>query len=273
MRMLARGLGVYSQTLNTGQGMIMSNPREIPVSELVPIDECRQCQQNRHCPGGAVGFRRFSGGPEKAHLVQRRLKRGEHLFNAGAPVQFVDVVREGAVKTFSTSADGEEQVYNFFTTGDLVAADNLYRTYYSCYAAAASPARVCRLPLHLVRMAQQDSERFRMKSTEMLVEEVMRLRSLLQGQRAPATARVIDYLLSSTERIRRPERMCGDDLLQVTRTDLGRHLGLATETVSRIVKQLQRSNLVKLSGRRVRLTNVAGLRGLRQQLGMFELAA
>src|SRR5688500_18076725 len=98
-------------------------------------DQCRKCSAQTDCPKWSATDRSGRSGLETQGLV-RTLKRGEHLYNAGAAVEFVDIVRSGTLKTFVISADGNEEVLGFHSPGDLVGLEGLSASVHHTYAAA-----------------------------------------------------------------------------------------------------------------------------------------
>lgn len=48
----------------------------------------------------------------------------------------------------------------------------------------------------------------------------------------------------------------------MTREEIGSYLGLKLETVSRVLSRLQQSRLIDVQNRRVRIRDVAGLKGM-----------
>jgi CRP/FNR family transcriptional regulator len=82
--------------------------------------------------------------------------------------------------------------------------------------------------------------------------------------RKTARERVASFLLMLARRAEQAGRAAGGSLaLPMTRADIGDHLGLTTETVSRTVTQLKNLGCIALRpGSRVEITDRAGLQDI-----------
>ena len=56
------------------------------------------------------------------HIIKRGrpLKKGEHLFLEGDPFASVFAVRSGAIKTYTATNEGEEQITSFYLPSEIL---------------------------------------------------------------------------------------------------------------------------------------------------------
>ena len=76
----------------------------------------------------------------------RPLKKGEFLFRQGDKFDSVYAVRSGALKTFSLSDGGEEQITGFHLPSELVGLSGMDTDHYPVSAMALETTSVCEIP-------------------------------------------------------------------------------------------------------------------------------
>jgi CRP/FNR family transcriptional regulator, anaerobic regulatory protein len=190
----------------------------------------------------------------------RPVGRGATLFRPGSPLTAVYVVRDGALKTTATSADGEEQVLGFHLPGEIVGLDALSAGVHRCEAVALSTARICTVPF-----AELTSIAGRVPA---LQQQLLRVIGRAQNQdrdhlelmfRRQAHERLAAFLQDLLERL--PPQGAAFPVLSLpmSRDDVARYLGLAQETVSRAFGRLQEDGIVVVVGRRIEIRDPSEL--------------
>ena len=180
------------------------------------------------------------------------LPSGSLIYAQGDAPEHLYAVRSGAVKTVMTDADGNEQITGFYLPGEVVGLENLGQS--ACVAAAVTLGRtaVCALPVDGIsalsrQLPDLQQHLFRIMSTA-LRADYQRQHLLARGS---ADRRLASFLLGLAAR-QRQRRLDDRDLrLPMSRADLGNHLGLALETVSRAFGALQDQGILAVSGKQV----------------------
>jgi CRP/FNR family transcriptional regulator, anaerobic regulatory protein len=219
---------------------------------------CERCGMRGWCIGYCSDGAR--PGCDSAQGRQRVQHAGSHLFRVGDPFQSLYVVRSGSVKTYLTSEDGEEQILGFHQPGDIVGFDAISRGRHPCSAAALETSSVCTLSFQKLTKVCQDSPQLLARLVQMMSRETLRLTdSLLLGRRS-AEQRVATFLLVQAER--QAERGYSPTALTLamSRTDIGKYLGLTVETVSRILTRFQDLGLLAKERNQVRINDLGALR-------------
>ena len=190
----------------------------------------------------------------------RTIQRGEHLFRSGDPFHCVMALRTGAVKTYSLSSDGSEQVTSFYLPGELLGLGGIVDgTHCSC-AVALETVSVCEIPFaRLEELAQQipslQHHLFRLLSAETCAER--QLHQILG--RKSADERLAAFLVALSARHRRRGLSASRFRLPMSRYDIGNYLGMAVETVSRVFTRFQQQGLLQVDGREVTILDREGL--------------
>ena len=81
-------------------------------------------------------------------IIRRRrpIRRGEHLYHIGTPVQSIYAVRSGSVKSYSPTEDGQEQVTAFHLPGELIGLDLINCEVHPIAAKALETTSLCEIP-------------------------------------------------------------------------------------------------------------------------------
>ena len=174
-------------------------------------------------------------------LVQRErpIEKGERLFNSGQAFKSLFAVRTGSIKTLIPTNDGEEQVIGFHMPGELLGFDALSRDIHTCTAVALETSSVCELPykqLHdLCLKIPALSEHFMALMSNEIAEEHEMM--LMLGKKS-AEVKVASLLLNLSSRFHARGFSANQFNLSMSRHDIGNYLGLAVETVSRLLTHL-----------------------------------
>lgn len=171
------------------------------------------------------------------------LRREEPLFFDGDPAEHYFKVVTGAVRSCKLLADGRRHVVDFYLPGDFIGLDA--ETDYRFTVEAVADATLVRYSRRSVdALAWQEPQIGRR-----LLGIARHGLSAAQDQmmllgRKTAEERIASFLLGMARRSGAAERV----QLPMTRTDMGDHLGLTMETVSRALSQLKKQGVIALDG-------------------------
>jgi CRP/FNR family transcriptional regulator len=232
-------------------GAVVRFPRE----KFSALTQCDACLQRPHCFGFAA--------EANAVASRKRLSKGGTLFRPGDPFTAIYAIRTGSFKTVMTTEDGREQVSACYIRGETLGFDGLDPGRHASEAIALEDSEVCILPFpHLAKLAR-DSERTQRALYRMLAREIGREREMmLMLGTMRAEQRVAAFLIDLARRFRDRGYSSTEFVLRMTRDEIGSHLGLQLETVSRVLSRMQREGLIQVQGRVVKLLDPGALRKL-----------
>lgn len=187
-------------------------------------------------------------------IVKRRreLRRGEHLFRPGEPFLFIYAVRAGTFKTYRPVAGGGRRITGFYLPGELLGLDAMDSEVHPGGAQALEAASVCELPINRLEelgatVISVQRQLLRLLSRQLRHE--LEFQSVMCSK--GAEGRLAAFLLGLSQRYTR-RGFPGDVFrLGMTRAEIGDHLGIAKETVSRLFTRLEREGLIRLERRQV----------------------
>ena len=184
----------------------------------------------------------------------RPLKKGEFLFRQGDSFGSVFAVRSGALKTFSLSDGGEEQITGFHLPSELVGLSGVDGERYPVSAQALETTSVCEIPFErlddlALQLPQLRRQLMRIMSREIRDDQQMML--LLSTK--TADERIATFLVNLSARVRARGFSANQFRLSMSRNELGNYLGLAVETVSRVFTRFQQNELIAAEGKEIHI--------------------
>jgi CRP/FNR family transcriptional regulator len=193
----------------------------------------------------------------------RRVSRGNALYRSGDKFEFLYAVRSGGFKTVSFSRNGTEKITGFQLAGEMLGLEAISSDRHGYDAIAIEDGEVCAIPfsaLEKLSLAVPLLQRnlFRIISGDITRDQGLML--LLGGMLAEQ--RLAAFLLSLSRRYARLGFSSDRFVLRMTREEIGNYLGLALETVSRLLSRFHQTGLISVNQREIELTDAAGLRNL-----------
>jgi CRP/FNR family transcriptional regulator len=185
------------------------------------------------------------------------------LYRSGDRMRALYTVRGGCIKTFTVDAEGNERIRGFYLPGDVVGLDALGEGVCPATAAAVVPSQVCVAPVIDLRQLMLRVPQVAQRMVEQTSRELAL--ALAASGDYSAEQRVAAFLMHLRERMGRPEVLH----LPMAQRDIGNYLRLATETVCRTLKNLERRGWVKLGDRSVRIIGEGQLRAAAEPVGIL----
>lgn len=231
---------------------------------------CRNCGVYRLC--APLGL--DAGETALLERIVRRaqpVRRGEVLFRAGDPLECVYAVRAGSVKTYLVAEDGRVQITGLHVAGELLGLGAIASRRHSCDAMALEDGSVCRIGLDELEAVADRIPSIHRRMVGILsgqIRENERL-MLLLGKRT-AEQRVAAFLLGLSRRLAAREFSPTRFRLSLSRGDIGNYLGVAEETVSRVLSRLHDRGIVRVERRQVELLDLHALQEMARESALVE---
>lgn len=195
--------------------------------------------------------------------ANRKFKMGDLVVRAGDPFTRLLVIKAGTLKTFvQTQADiPGEKVIGFHGPGEVLGLDGAAECRHLASSRALESGVYCEVPiLGLDAEARSNPglqhHLFRLFSQGLVAaNSTMSLLNFVAGAQ-----RVSAFLLSLSDR--NASLGLAPDAIRLTmsRADIASFLGMATETVSRLLGRLNHDGVIAVEGKTVRILDPAALR-------------
>jgi CRP/FNR family transcriptional regulator len=222
------------------------------LSEAGPDEvECDDCALDPMCR--ILDYNEGENRPPEGILLRRQaVKRGETLFWMGDPFRSIFAVKAGSFKTLVPLEQEGERVIGIHLPGELIGAEALSARQYSCTARALEPGSVCELRMARLEESGRAVEVLQRGVIELLGREVAFSHALTSSLiRQSGEQRVAAFLLNLSGRLDARGMRGAEFTLQMSRSDMASYLGLAGETVSRLLTKFQKSGALTIRHKRV----------------------
>lgn len=188
------------------------------------------------------------------------LHKGDDLYREGDSFSCLYAVRSGSFKVYTMEEDGSEQVIAFYLPGEILGMDAIDRKVHISNAKSMETSAVCEIPYDEVEHLSGKIHNLQVHLYRLLSREI-RIDHELQLLLAKKTAeeRLGVFLMNLSARYARRHLSPTHFRLPMSRADISAYLGLAVETVSRILTRMQAQGVLKVKGRDVEILDTHAL--------------
>lgn len=198
----------------------------------------------------------FNSEEKQALIKEQRelsLSKGDIIIEEGHAPNGVFLVNEGAAKLYKVGFTGKEQIIRFLKKGDLIG----YRSILSGESFGATVSALEDMKLSFM------PERFFLKMLKNNAKMSFEMLTLVSAQLGDA-ADIITVLAQKTVRERLAEVLLtleeqlgidneGFIRISLTREEMANLIGTATESAIRLISEFKNDDLIKVSGRKIKL--------------------
>jgi CRP/FNR family transcriptional regulator len=195
--------------------------------------------------------------------TRRKIKRGATLFCNGEQFTSLYAIRTGFFKTCVTTEDGRDQVTGFQMAGEIIGLDGIVNDHHTCDAIALEDAEICVMPFNRIAEISREIDALQHHVHKIMSREIVRehgVMLLLGSMRAEE--RLAVFLLNLVQRLHARGFSQSEVVLRMTREEIGSHLGLKLETVSRTFSKFAEDGIVEVKQRHIRILDIDALKSI-----------
>lgn len=225
---------------------------------------CAFCQAVALCQPQSISA---SSPPHRLEAKQRLLKRGQVLFKQGQPQDLLTVVCSGAIKSRMYNRNGEERVLGVTITGEAVGLDSLSKRKYAYDAIATGETVVCEIGYQDVQSGSASQAAL----YKMLMAQMAHNNKILNSVmgRKNAAERLAALMCNLSARFEASGYSATEFNLGLSRSDIANCLGLAKETISRLLTRFSKDGLLAVNAKRARIINLTALQAVADGAGNY----
>ncbi|MDF2803329.1 MAG: hypothetical protein K0S61_3232 [Anaerocolumna sp.] len=180
-------------------------------------------------------------------IEHREFKKGEALFHIGDAVNSIIIMNVGSVKAYKYTPDGREQILYVFSDGDFLGEQYLLSNQKAGYTVEAlEKVKVCMLSKSQFYQLLTLHPDMGVKIIEELGIRMSKLENTLQSMGVRSVdARISSLLLDFSSKYGDKTKEGILIRLPLSREGMANYLGIARETVSRKLIQLENEGLIR----------------------------
>lgn len=165
------------------------------------------------------------------------------LFHESAPATYLFLLKSGFVKLSTTLPDGRQQVLRLGAAWQFLGLESLSDQRYPYSAEAATEVNVCMIRYQDLLRVLEANPAISLRVIQALNRELQRSNDMIRNLGLMnSNERIASLLLSLAPDESSPDT---EIPLPLSRKDIAQMLGLTVETVSRVISQLMRDNIVQ----------------------------
>ncbi len=202
---------------------------------------------------------------EDLSIVVKRhgmIQKGEYIYRQGDEFNCIVAIKSGSAKLVANDVQGNEYILNVLLPGELIGFDGLYHSQYNSSAVALEATSFCELPAdQLETLCMKVPSIFR-ELFKHSSEAINDTQNQLINSKCTAEEKLAIFLTGLSDRLKKRGFSSLQFNIPLTRQEMGGHLGLTLETVSRMLKQFQNQGLISVKRRYIEIYDLQGLRDI-----------
>ena len=205
---------------------------------------------------------------DQIQFQHRRFKAGQIINFPNDALNNLFLVNCGFLKSSMSDDNGNELVLGFPMKGDLIGIDSLHKQHHQTATITLSDCDIILIPHSVLISLTQKYLQFGHALLKMMSRELAREYTSLGEQRTlSAEAKVGRFLCTMGDRYAQLGYSARRFNLRMSRHEIANYLGLAIETVSRVLCVFHRMGVITVKQREVVIINADFLRGLQKLPG------
>ncbi|MFZ2452430.1 MAG: Crp/Fnr family transcriptional regulator [Methylobacter sp.] len=215
---------------------------------------CENCNLDKLCI--PKGMKRSEVGELKLLVNRNNIRqKGEAIYHSGSPFRGIIALRSGTAKLLSFDRNGNEIIVDFILPGELLGFDGVSAQIHNCTAIALETVNFCHLTSRQIETLTLSTPGFYQILLQRSCNQFdIQVEKLLLSRRS-AEERVAAFILHISERLKIRGYSELEFRLSMSREEIGNHLGIAHETVSRIVHHFQSLEIIEIKAKQLKITN------------------
>lgn len=198
-----------------------------------------------------------------SELIQHKsYRKGEAIFSLGDSLDSIVIINEGSAKAYKYTPEGREQILYLFTEGDFFGEQYLLAKRAAAFTVQALEAvKVCMLSREQFQKLLLQYPDMGIKIIEELGTRMYRLEHTMESMGIRnIDLRINSLLLDYTERYGKKVAEGVLIRLPLSREGMANYLGIARETISRKLSQLENEGIIRsVTNKSILILNQAAL--------------
>ena len=223
-----------------------------------PCTDCRFSEVSR--PKGLATTARFC--LTEIAKRARTFQKGESLYRSGMRFSGIYAIKSGSMKLLHTDSKGREAIIAILLPGELGGFDGLFSGNYRCALVALETSSACEIPGAEIETLSRQMPAIHRTLMRKTGEQIERSIERLATTKRPAEERLAGFLVDLSSRFSARGFSSEEFYLNLTRQEIGDHLGVTLETVCRLISRFETAGMIECSGKFVRIKDLDALKKL-----------
>ncbi len=190
------------------------------------------------------------------------IKKGEALFEEGETVNGIFCVKDGVCKLSKLSSNGKDQIVKLVSKGELLGQRSMISDEpVNLSAVALEDMQVCFIPKTEIMGMFNQNAKFSMNVVKSICGDLKEADDhLVNMAQKPVKSRLAETLLQLHEQF--GVNADGSLNIQLSREEIASMIGTATESCIRLLSDLNKNNVIEISGKKIIIKDFTQLKKL-----------
>lgn len=213
-----------------------------------PSKTCQVCSLVTCCAASVTETSSCEG---STPIVQtsKILKKGERLHKEKEKFNSIYAIQSGSLKAYQFDIHGKEHIHHFYFPGEVIGFEAISPGQYPYTIIALTETKLCEIPYKKLLQLMKQAPRLQ---HDLLTAISQRFSYKSRFTSPDADQRVCSFLLDIFDRLNSKNNL-NEMKLYMSRYDIGNFLGLAPETVSRVLTRFDKLKLLSVNNRSIKL--------------------
>jgi CRP/FNR family transcriptional regulator, anaerobic regulatory protein len=221
---------------------------------------CSSCRAARYCLPGLCFHNGNTSYLSEIKERHRIFRPQEYVIYKGEPQRYLYAVHSGCCKSYFVDDKGREHVSNFYYPGDIIGFESMFSKNYLVNIVTMDTSDICYINLAkfkalLIKIPQIQEQLLNVFGQQLWQSYTMK------GS-FKAKELVVQFLLNISSHVKRHGQSAHEFNLPMGRQDIANFLGLSSETVSRVLTELKKKNLINVDRNHIKLLELSKLHNL-----------
>ncbi len=182
---------------------------------------------------------------------------GDVVLHQGDAFDKVYAVKSGMYKSVKVDAEGNEHITSFHLPGELIGLDAIYPQAYGNTTIALTTSALCQFNYAQLTELATEIPALQRQLLRLFSKEINDVNVFVTEQ--TAEQKLTGFVHNLLKRYEARGYSGSELVLQMPRQDIANHLGMAAETVSRLLKSLQTKGILQIARREMKILDQAEL--------------
>ena len=176
---------------------------------------------------------------------------GDVVLNQGDTFDKIYAVKSGMYKSVKVDAEGHEHITSFHLPGELIGLDAIYPQAYGHTTIALTTSALCQFNYSQLTDLAAEIPALQRQLLRLLSKDINSANVFITEQ--TAEQKLTGFVHNLLKRYEARGYSGNEMILQMSRQDIANHLGMAAETISRLLKRLQSNGVLAISKREMKV--------------------
>jgi len=238
----------------------MESPGYSDIYEKLRVD-CKNCSLGGICIPRGLDEDEIERVNKIIHR-RRTLHKGDYLYRAGDSFESLLALKAGTVKIISSDSRGNDHIIGLFLPGEILGFGGVATGKHEYSAVVQDTVSVCEIPADRLEALCQEVPNLQHQLFQLMSCKLNQERCKIMMNKRPAEERMASFLVDLSDRYHSRGFSAVEFSLSLTRQEIGNYLGLALETVSRLLSHFQDAGYIEIDRKQVVIKNLTGLKAI-----------